>query len=486
MPKSSNRDKYLKLSAEFPFLIYEGYAFTLGPEGLKAEFHFNLSDRYSFRPTLFIPRRHWTFSDEVISPLLPSLLFHIGMIELVSYWKTACPKSVIIRPAGLSASQCAWWKKLYYLGLGEFFYLNSIPADEQDFMTIISEGKELDLISLPDMGASVLIPVGGGKDSAVTLELLRDRFDAMPLVMNPRGATSAVIRKAEDASRQSLAEDAARPSIDASRLSLVIGHGSESVRVIEVYRTIDPLLLELNAKGFLNGHTPFSALLAFVTLLAAALTGRKNIVLSNESSANEATIPGTKINHQYSKSLEFEDDFRFYVKNHISPDFNYFSFLRPLNELQIAWLFSRMPAYHDVFRSCNAGSKTDSWCGKCPKCLFTYIILSPFLRQDELCRIFGRNLFGDPELLEFMKQFTGAAEEKPFDCIGTIDEVNLALCSVIKQTGEGEFPVLLKDYKASVEYSRYKDRSMEEALGSYMTNNLGEEFSSILKKALHV
>ncbi len=457
MPKSSNQDKLDKLSAEFPFFIYEEFSFSLERGGLNINFHFNLGDRYHFHPSLFIPRENWAFDDEVLQPLLPSLVFHIGMIELISYWKTACPPKLIIKPARLAPEQVEWWKKLYFMGLGEFFYLNSISTNANSFMEITAEGEFFPSLATPDVGAGVIIPVGGGKDSAVTLDLLKTAFDTLPLVLNARGATSSVINAS----------------------------GIPSGRALLMNRNIDPLLLELNAKGLLNGHTPFSALLAFISLTAALLTGRKFIVLSNESSANEATIPGTRINHQYSKSLEFEDDFRSYVSKYITRDIEYFSFLRPLNELQIAWLFSHLPAYHGVFRSCNAGSKTDTWCCSCPKCLFTFIILSPFLGLDRLSAIFGKNLLDQPSMAEILRQFTGAADEKPFDCIGTISEVNLALCEAVRMQGEKPLPALLQLYRDSAEFEIYGKEKFHSALESWMPNNLQEPFEDILKKALY-
>ena len=74
---------------------------------------------------------------------------------------------------------------------------------------------------------------------------------------------------------------------------------------------------------------------------------------SNESSANEPSVVGTDINHQYSKSFEFENDFRNYEKEFLKTNIEYFSLLRPLTELQIAMLFSKHKKYHDIFRSCN-------------------------------------------------------------------------------------------------------------------------------------
>ena len=254
----------------------------------------------------------------------------------------------------------------------------------------------------------------------VSLELLSAFGRPLPLIMNPRGATIGCVEAA--------------------------GYTMSEVAVIR--RTIDPKLLELNAQGCLNGHTPFSAMLAFYTLVISIGSGRINIALSNESSANESTVPGTSVNHQYSKSLEFENDFRRYVASEISPVFNYFSFLRPLSELQIAMLFARFDKYHDVFRSCNAGSKQDIWCGNCAKCLFAYIILSPFIAPDRLNAIFGKAMLDDPGLQTYFDELTGIADVKPFECVGTISEVQSALSMAIKRWYPNERPYLLRNYKA--------------------------------------
>jgi hypothetical protein len=279
--------------------------------------------------------------------------------------------------------------------------------------------------------------VGGGKDSVVTLELLRRAGKQIrPLIMNPRGATVECAR--------------------------VAGFPMDEVLVIR--RTIDPVLLELNKQGYLNGHTPFSAMLAFYTLLAAKLSGIPNVALSNENSANESTVLGTSVNHQYSKSLEFEDDFRDYIgcsgecvvgstRGQMLPTthcplstFNYFSFLRPLSELQIAMLFSQFADYHDVFRSCNVGSKQDIWCGHCAKCLFAYIILSPFIEPARLNAIFGKPMLDDLTLQHEFRQLIGEAETKPFECVGTVSEVRQALSMALKRWYPDNRPALLKDY----------------------------------------
>ena len=92
MPKSSNQGKHSKLSAEFPIFIFEEFTFSTNENGVNASFHFNLGDRYHFYPTLFIPLKNRVLTDESLNSMLPTLIFHIGMIELISYWKAACSR----------------------------------------------------------------------------------------------------------------------------------------------------------------------------------------------------------------------------------------------------------------------------------------------------------------------------------------------------------------------------------------------------------
>ncbi|MBQ0015478.1 MAG: hypothetical protein KBT04_00645 [Bacteroidales bacterium] len=408
----------------FPELVYQSYHYNVQPDGLHIAFQFQLNQQLRFEPTAFIPNRSF-LNFNIPTQQLDLLVFNIGMIELISYWKAYCPPIIRIVPHTLTDQQISFWKKLYWNGLGEFFYVNQITTSINDFVTIVAnEGTPLTVADFDQIDSrQYLVPVGGGKDSVVTLELLRSQHPIMPVVMNPRGATIECCKVA----------------------------GFDRNHFIEIQRTIHPLLLELNAKGALNGHTPFSAMLAFYTLLIAALSGKGSIALSNENSANESTIVGSTVNHQYSKSIEFENDFRTYVRNYIGTQFNYFSFLRPLSELQIAKLFSQYPAYHQVFKSCNVGSKQDIWCCACPKCLFAFIILSPFLPPDKLKSIFGENILDDTNLTLAFRQLIGVEPTKPFECVGTVAEVHTALRLALGKYKE-HLPLLLQDFEPDSHY----------------------------------
>ena len=438
--------KFDELRNKYDKFIYEKYELEDLNDIIRITYYFEIPGLASFRPKYEIEKK---FIKNEINDFAKNLIFHIGLVELISYWKCACPKNVIIKAGFLNEEQISFFKKLYYYGLGEFFYVNHIDISMEEFMDITIDASFKN-IEISYNGSGNLIPVGGGKDSCVSLEILKD-MDNNPIVMNPKDVHF--------------------------NCSIKAGYTNDDIIVYK--RILDKKLIELNNEGFLNGHTPFSALVSFTTYLMAYFNNKKYIVLSNEDSSNESTVIGTKINHQYSKTYEYENDFNNYTKKFFGIDIKYFSFLRPLSEFQISLLFSEFKKYHDVFRSCNIGSKQNPWvwCGKCPKCLFVYIILSPKLYKDELVNIFGKDLYEDEELLPIFKELIGDASTKPFECVGTIKEVRYALSLTIKKLYN--LPYLLKYYKDNYDFIEEKLEDKYNTL-----NNLPEEFESILKENL--
>ena len=435
-------EDFLRFRAEYPEFVYESYRYEEHEDRLDIVYDFQIPGLAEFHPTWSIPMLEEA-CPAVNPETLDELVFSLGLVELVSYWKAACPPCVRVKGRTLTPEQIQWWKKLYFNGLGEFFYTNGIQADDSFREIVCNEGANTSpqaklSPAQPEGQPKVLIPVGGGKDSAVTIELLKAAAERYCYIINPRQATRDTVEVA------GLAE-----------------------RTIAARRTIDPALLELNRRGFLNGHTPFSAIAAFSSVTAAYLNRLGYAALSNESSATEATVAGSTVNHQYSKNFEFERDFIRYEAEYIGSGVGYFSLLRPLSEFQIAKLFSKLKQYHPIFRSCNAGSKTDVWCGNCPKCLFVYIILSPFLSQDELRAIFHKDMLDDLSLADTFEKLTGLQAEKPFECVGSRDEVHTALQTALRRFREQGLPLpaLLERYAGQIEgwvcavdYDSYFDR----------------------------
>lgn len=446
--------KYSELRRKFDKFVYHGFEIQENDREVRIKYTFEIVGLSFFEPSwVFLKNSVESFKDD---ELFKNLVFSLGLVELVSYWKLTCSPNVLVKCSYLSFEQAEWWKKLYFGGLGEFFYVNSISADFDSFMNIVSEGKDFDFEESTRELFGNLVAVGGGKDSAVSLEIINSmRRNTNPFVINGRGATVETCRAA--------------------------GYRDDEVHTVK--RTLDNRMIELNREGYLNGHTPFSAIVAFSSVIDAYITGRKYVVLSNESSANESTVSGSDVNHQFSKGFEFEKAFREYEKKYLKTRVSYFSLLRPLSEFQIAMLFSKYKKYHSVFKSCNVGSKTDIWCGSCPKCLFVYIILSPFLSEKELVEIFGENLFEKEELLEIFKKLTGILPDKPFECVGSRDEIVCALALTVQKYEKEKraLPSLLRFAKSfldlNIDASKYFDFYDSE-------NFLPEEFEKLLKEEL--
>lgn len=390
-----------RLRKKHPSFIYHSFELKQDAKQLQIQFRFILEPKTEFKPQVTIP-----LADTLPQEELENFVFHLGLIEAISYWKVACPPQLIIRAGHLDQNQIKWWHDLFIHGLGEFFYQNRINPNQRDFLTIISQGPRLPISQLsrqPRKGSLIL--VGGGRDSAVSLELFKR------LAPSQNNGTLVI----QTTTR-----------IDAA-LNIIRQAGYPPPLIVT--RTLDPKMLKLNRQGYLNGHIPISAVFAFIGLLVAALHGFREVVVANERSANEKNITyqGLEINHQYSKSFRFERRFRQYAFKYLSSQINYFSLLRPLYELQISKLFSCFSQYHLAFLSCNPGQKTNVWCGKCPKCAFVYLSLAPFLPAQKMKKIFGRDYFSQPKIITHLKQLVGVQGHKPLDCVGTRAESILAL-----------------------------------------------------------
>ena len=451
---------YCELRKKYNSFLYRGYTVTEDSSRIYIEYDFSIEGLSDFHPT-------WSFkknTSECIKEdrILNQLIFSLGMTELVSYWKIACPQNVKVNIKNIDSNEALWWKKLYFNGLGEFFYINNIEPNFDEFMKISgveTKNKYSDIYNTQLSGS--LIPIGGGKDSDVTLALLREQ------------APNNVCYMIND-----------RPS---SQKAMEIA-GFTSDRQLTAYRTLDKNMLELNRQGYLNGHTPFSAIVAFSSTIQAYLMGKKYVVLSNESSANESTVANSSVNHQYSKSYEFESDFREYISQYTDCKVKYFSFLRPLEEIQIAHIFSKYNEFHKVFRSCNRGSKEDKWCCNCAKCLFVYIILSPFLSTEKMVEIFSENLLDKESLKDTFEQLIGIQENKPFECVGSQSEGKRALNTLYKRLidEKEKIPKLLEYYASyfNLNVENLETYNIDEYYDD--NNSLPQEFDDILRNEIRV
>jgi UDP-N-acetyl-alpha-D-muramoyl-L-alanyl-L-glutamate epimerase len=438
---------------KYPEFTYSAFDVVYNGSDLTIEYTFEIAPDFIFHPKLTITH---VPQNTIPDKQLRLLAFNLGMVEMLSYWKTTCTPLINITAMELTPEQIDWWKDLLIKGMGEYFYKNNINFTAPDFVNLKSTGEKFPPKYISENKNKVLIPVGGGKDSAVTLDFIKlqnQPFGVM--LLNP---TQAALSMTEIASPQ---------------------------ETIIINRVLDPLLLKLNSDGFYNGHTPFSAYLAFLGVLVGGIFGYDSVALSNERSSNEATTEflGQEINHQYSKSFEFENKFREYCDQHLT-NINYYSLLRPLFELEIAKLFTKLPKYFEIFRSCNQGAKSGVWCGKCPKCLSTFILLAPFLNETQLKAIFTNDLFTDLSLYPLLEQMAIVGKVRPFECVGGQEETIIGLYLATQKYAGVKLPELLEKAQTQIlTHENNLEIRAQQILTAWDTNNnIPEKLSELLKK----
>lgn len=374
----------------------------------KKEIHF----KYKFNDIEFTEKI--TLPEQIPSSVNPVLLTkvveNLHLMLGISYFKMFCPRTISI-PYSLTLEQSQFWNTVYTKGLGEFFYINRI-----DYRGLISFPYSTSANSLPISEIRKersLVGIGGGKDSIVAIEILKKANKPI---------TGLILETGSSLVQQNVAK-------------------TSQIDCLVVKRQLDEKLFQLSKKVF-NGHVPFSAIFAFISLMISIIYDYSNVVTANEKSSSFGNVEylGNEINHQWSKSKEFENLFDRYVKRFITSDVNYFSILRDYSELQITELFVQHKKYFSVFSSCNKNFKIKDktnkrWCGICPKCAFVFIILAAYVNKKEIIEIFDKNLLDDKNLTPLYIDLLGKGKMKPFECVGTFEE-SMEAFKKIKQSGE--------------------------------------------------
>lgn len=385
--------------------LFEYSSYIFEPEKKKIRFNYKIEfknkEPITFTETIILPKA--PSLRKIPKELLENLLQSVHIMLGISYYKLYCPPEIKLnRP--LSEDQAKFWNIVYQKGLGDFFYHNKIdPKNSPKFPFDKNFKPRPYELRRKDRS---LIGIGGGKDSIVATELLKEQKNDI---------TTLLIE-----TQQNL-----------QILNDVIN--KMGIKSLKIQRFLDEKIFE-KYEGAYNGHIPISAVFAVLGFLAAVLYDYSYVIVANEHSSNFGNIKfkGRTINHQWSKSFEFENLFQSYTKNFISPNVTYFSTLRPFYEIRIAELFTKYKKYFPYFSSCNRSFKVykkrenSLWCGECPKCISSFILLSAFLPKKELIQIFKKNLYEDKNLLPTFKDILGLGKLKPFDCVGVFEETKAA------------------------------------------------------------
>lgn len=188
MDKSEEFKQYREKYKEFH---YNSYSIKENENEIHIEYEFEIPGLAKFNPTIKILKKNIKFKN-TDSNYVKNMVFNIGLIELISYWKSTCSPKVVIKCGYINEEQKKWWKKIYFYGLGELFYTNNIKTSIDEFMKIecTKSDTKFKYDDILDFSDGYIIPTGGGKDSIVTLETLKlDKEKDFCLIINPKPVT---------------------------------------------------------------------------------------------------------------------------------------------------------------------------------------------------------------------------------------------------------------------------------------------------------
>jgi hypothetical protein len=341
----------------------------------------------------------------------------------VSYYKIfLAPK--IIHPYAMDGAEAKFWNNTWRGGLGEFLYVNKLPAERLALFSA-QDGENLEG-ETPAESNGAILGIGGGKDSVVAGELLKHL--GVPL-------GGFVIATGEQLGQ-------------AGSVASTMG-----VELHAVKRTIDKQLIELQEQpDAYKGHIPVSLIFALVGTALAVASNKEYVIVANEASASiprGASWEGKAVNHQWSKSLEAERQTQAFIQRSITPKITYFSTIRQLTSVGVAKIFANFSQYFEVFTSDNFVFRIDParrpngrWGLESPKSLSSYILLAPWLSDDDVKRVFTLDFLNEPSLKTMFLEMTGFEGEPPLDCVGTPEELELSI-NLLAQQGRYQDTALM-------------------------------------------
>lgn len=445
---------------------------------LKAKFCYSFDDKEFFLEELDFFNDSFKLRKDFLDKIFESFLFSIFISLWISYYKLYPTKNLIIENYNLNIEDLNFWKKFYINWLWEFFYKNKI--DPSNLCNFVSKWQKILKKYTFDSRNNILLPIWWWKDSIVSAEILqRNKFEFTPFIFGKKD------------------------EIKEKCLNII------DKNEIFIKRKISENLFKLNELWYYNWHVPITGIISFVLLATAYLYDYKYIILSNEKSANTWNLKleinkfeskkehkTLEINHQYSKSLEFEKDINDYIKRNLSDNILYFSLLRWMYEIKIAKIFAKIwKKYFLSFSSCNKNfkirkeflttsykndkinlendcsgnlwlTKNCFWCLDCPKCAFVYAILRAFLSDKEILQIFSKEMYEDKNQENLFKELLWIKWIKPFECVWEKEEVIYAMQKTLEKfkSENKKISIILKMFEKEIILSKNELNNLEKKL----------------------
>ncbi|MCK4891572.1 MAG: hypothetical protein KAS78_02800, partial [Candidatus Pacebacteria bacterium] len=236
--------------------------------------------------------------------VLNKVICYLGVISSFNLFDLEYFNEIIVECMVLNKEEGDYFSNLSFDGLAEFRYINKINISKKvKFSSICSQSNCLYKKPKLFFNKKTILLNGGGKDSAVAaemLKLIKENYSWLTLNMNT------------------------------ARKNIILTSKIKSC--FSLSRVIDK---NIRKDSKYLGHKPVSALIAFISILYAYIYKYSYVVTANEYSSNFSNlkINDISINHQYTKSLDFEKKFNVFIRNRLFKGVTYYSVLRPLYEI---------------------------------------------------------------------------------------------------------------------------------------------------------
>ena len=97
------------------------------------------------------------------------------------------------------------------------------------------------------------------------------------------------------------------------------------------------------------------------------------------------------------------------------------------------------------------------------------------MSKEELADIFGQNMLDNKYLEKYFLELIGKSDTKPFECIGTIEEVKYAMNRILKDDSS---------YLSNLYKEKYYEEIDIDLSKVYYENNVIDEYLKILEEAI--
>ena len=121
--------KFIELQKKYPQFVYDKYNYKIKGKDLEISFIFNVTPDIKFSPKIIIENINKSRIKKIRESTLDNLIFHLGLIEMISYWKATCSPKIIIKAAALKNKAlcvqiyiCYWYANIRIFNIITFSY----------------------------------------------------------------------------------------------------------------------------------------------------------------------------------------------------------------------------------------------------------------------------------------------------------------------------------------------------------------------------